>query len=311
MASSQGAGYAELREAAATAEAAAAAARAAADEATRAMPAHAAHPDRGLAESPFALLDARSSLRFVTDVVHEDDALCLALTCRTLRDALWARFPQVHCDRTKFAAGCRGTYAATTTRLRTRDAAVVATVPRFVWALAQPQRPSWLCYPGGRDAAPVGCAPWASVVAALRPRRSATADEATAPYNVASDRAQLQTPRKQLALSPKGKRLGLYTRAAAAGALDTLRWLALCASSLNCWRQDCDARSASEMCAAAAGGGHLAVLRWLVRESGCEWDADETCDAAARGGHLAVLQWAIAAAAAAAAERATASCVVQ
>ena len=47
----------------------------------------------GLAASPFGMLDARSSLRLVTDAVHEDDALCLALTCRALRDALWARFP--------------------------------------------------------------------------------------------------------------------------------------------------------------------------------------------------------------------------
>jgi hypothetical protein len=46
-----------------------------------------------LAASPFALLDKRGSIRFVTDVVHEDDALCLALACRALRDALWARFP--------------------------------------------------------------------------------------------------------------------------------------------------------------------------------------------------------------------------
>ena len=47
----------------------------------------------GLAASTFALLGERGSLRFVTDVVHEDDALCLALACRALRDALWARFP--------------------------------------------------------------------------------------------------------------------------------------------------------------------------------------------------------------------------
>jgi hypothetical protein len=47
-----------------------------------------------LAASPFALLEAHSSLRLVTDAVHEDDALCLALACRPLRDALWARFPQ-------------------------------------------------------------------------------------------------------------------------------------------------------------------------------------------------------------------------
>ena len=46
-----------------------------------------------LAASPFALLDKHSSLRLVTDAVHEDDALCLALACRALRDALWARFP--------------------------------------------------------------------------------------------------------------------------------------------------------------------------------------------------------------------------
>ena len=37
-----------------------------------------------LAASAFALLDKRGSLRFVTDVVHEDDALCLALACRAL-----------------------------------------------------------------------------------------------------------------------------------------------------------------------------------------------------------------------------------
>ena len=49
------------------------------------------HP---LAASPFDMLDKHSSLRLVTDAVHEDDAQCLALTCRALRDALWARFPR-------------------------------------------------------------------------------------------------------------------------------------------------------------------------------------------------------------------------
>jgi hypothetical protein len=66
-----------------------------------------------LAASPFALLDAHSSLRLVTDAVHEDDALCLALACRALRDALWARFPAR-------PAG----HAHAGKRLRTRDAAV-------------------------------------------------------------------------------------------------------------------------------------------------------------------------------------------
>jgi hypothetical protein len=46
-----------------------------------------------LTNSPFGMLDAHSSLRLITDVLHEDDALCLALVYCALRDALWARFP--------------------------------------------------------------------------------------------------------------------------------------------------------------------------------------------------------------------------
>jgi Leucine-rich repeat (LRR) protein len=60
--------------------------------------------------SPF---DAACCLRLVTDAVHEDDTLCLALTCRTLRDALWDRFPAR-------SAG----HAHAGKRLRTRGVAV-------------------------------------------------------------------------------------------------------------------------------------------------------------------------------------------
>jgi hypothetical protein len=49
---------------------------------------------KSLAESPFGLLDESNCLRLVTDFVAEDDALCLALTCRAMRDALWGRFPR-------------------------------------------------------------------------------------------------------------------------------------------------------------------------------------------------------------------------
>jgi hypothetical protein len=70
-------------------------------------------PVDALATSPFALLDAHGSLRLVTDAAHEDDALCLALTCRALRNVLWARFPVR-------PAG----HAHAGKRLRTRDAAV-------------------------------------------------------------------------------------------------------------------------------------------------------------------------------------------
>jgi hypothetical protein len=44
-----------------------------------------------LAASPFAMLDAHGSLRFVTDMVHEDDAPCIVLACRALRSALRTR----------------------------------------------------------------------------------------------------------------------------------------------------------------------------------------------------------------------------
>ena len=76
-----------------------------------------------LAASPFALLDKHSSLRLVTDAVHEDDALCLALTCRALRDVLWARYPRR-----------AGGDAHAGARVRTRDVAVVGTAGRLAWA---------------------------------------------------------------------------------------------------------------------------------------------------------------------------------
>jgi hypothetical protein len=78
-----------------------------------------------LAASAFALLDKHSSIRLVTDAVHEDDALCLALTCRALRDALWARYPQRPAAAGDARAGAR---------VRTRDAAMVGAVGRLAWA---------------------------------------------------------------------------------------------------------------------------------------------------------------------------------
>ena len=91
------------------------------------------HPCHAFSGSPhFSLLDVRGSLRLVTDAVHEDDALCLALTCRALRDALWARFP-------RRLAG--DTHAGV--RVRTRDAAVVGTVARLAWARGRLDQRPW------------------------------------------------------------------------------------------------------------------------------------------------------------------------
>jgi hypothetical protein len=55
-------------------------------------------------------LDAHGIIRLVTDLVNEDDVLCVALTCRQLREAIWARFP-------KHPTG----HAQAGTRLVTRD----------------------------------------------------------------------------------------------------------------------------------------------------------------------------------------------
>ena len=83
----------------------------------------------------FALLDNHASLRLVADAVHEDDALALALACTPLRDALFARFPRLPADHVH--AGHR---------IRTRDAAVVATAGRLAWVLGlgEGRRPAWL-----------------------------------------------------------------------------------------------------------------------------------------------------------------------
>ena len=133
---------ASARAEAAAAEAAAAAARATVDAKVADAQAAAAsmrrHPCHAFSGSPpFSLLDARGSLRLITDAVHEDDALCLALTCRALRDALWARFPRRPAgDALLFISTVRGcvTGDLAGARVRTRDAAVVGTVGRLAWA---------------------------------------------------------------------------------------------------------------------------------------------------------------------------------
>jgi hypothetical protein len=125
---------ASARAEAAVAEAVAAAARSTVDvrvkDAQAAVAAMRMHPCHAFSGSPhFGLLDAHSSLRLVTDAAHEDDALCLALTCRALRDALWARFPRRPAGDSHAGA-----------RVRTRDAAVVGTVGRLAWARGRPRR---------------------------------------------------------------------------------------------------------------------------------------------------------------------------
>ena len=76
------------------------------------------------------MLDAHGGLHLVTDAVHEDDALCLALVCRPLRVALWALFPGQwsHLGESADVGEDVGDLACLDDldrRIRTRDAALV------------------------------------------------------------------------------------------------------------------------------------------------------------------------------------------
>jgi hypothetical protein len=198
--------------------------------------------DPALAGSAFALLDGRSNLRLVTDAVHEDDALCLALACRALRDALWARFPR-RPDGDVYAGR----------RVRTRDVAVVAWVARLVWArgLDQPWPelrhnltwPEEICAKAAEHGA-LASLQWA------RANNCAWGVDICIQAAAGGHLAVLQWARTN------GCDWDADTCSGAAygGHLAVLQW----ARANGC---DWDVNA----CSAAAEGGHLAVLQWLGR----------------------------------------------
>jgi hypothetical protein len=88
-----------------------------------------------------------SNLRLVTDAVHEDDALCLRLAYRPLRDALWTRsFPRQPVGDADAGIRLRST----------RKAALVATVARgrqHNYCRGRQGADTWMCCSGrGRKA---------------------------------------------------------------------------------------------------------------------------------------------------------------
>ena len=85
-------------------------------------------------------------------------------------------------------------------------------------------------------------------------------------------------------LYPQGGASAAFCFAAAGGGhIAVLRWL-------RGQRPRC--RWCVQACVAAAGGGHLAVLQWMLGQPDpCPLNPWWTCVAAAGGGHLAVLQW--------------------
>ena len=279
---------ASARAEAAAAEAAAAAARATVDAKVADAQAAAAsmrrHPCHAFSGSPpFSLLDARGSLRLITDAVHEDDALCLALTCRALRDALWARFPRRPAgDALLFISTVRGcvTGDLAGARVRTRDAAVVGTVGRLAWAWGL-DRP----WPEPPEKFVRQC------VRAYGVHDDDTRSGSVRQWHTCATAARHGALASLQWARANGCDWNEFTCSSAAegGHLAVLQW----ARANGCeWNSDrpngCEWNS--DTCSQAAGGGHLAVLQW-ARANGCDWN-ENTCMKAARRGHLAVLQWA-------------------
>jgi hypothetical protein len=219
----------------------------------------------------FELLDARGSLRLVTDAVHEDDALCLTLTCRTLRDTLWARFPW------RSAGGLH-----TGARVCMRDVAAVGTVGRLAWerGLDQPwpgprdhlgsHVPHQICETAARCGA-LASLQWAWANGWERLQTWANGNVhcgggGRAPSSLCCNR------RGPTAVT--GMRTRAVWRRGVHGHLAVLQW----ARANGCgW--------SALTCSRATGSGHLALLQWL-RANGCDWSAS-TCSMAALGGHLA------------------------
>ena len=248
-----------------------------------------------LAASPFSILDAHCILHLVTDAVHEDDALCLALACRPLRDALWARFLRRPAGDLHMGK-----------RLCTRKAALVTTVARVVWArglaVAEDEmnatlkddallydaprlRDEDICEQAARHGA-LSILQWAradgilitEVIAELAARGGHLAVlkwlwTLHATNSLDREKVMWQTSRS-------------IEAAAIGGHLEVLWWLR--AGITNAEWEELPGKERT--CMMTAHGGHLAVLQWL-QMNGCPW-GPSTMHAAARGGHLGVLQWA-------------------
>jgi hypothetical protein len=93
-----------------------------------------------------------------------------------------------------------------------------------------------------------------------------------------------------------------FLQAVKRGRLGVAKWLFACMKRAP---QERDKADYHLVCALAASGGHLEILKW-ARANGCHWDKNppwdannywrfwdnDTCANAAAGGHLGVLQWA-------------------
>jgi hypothetical protein len=220
-----------------------------------------------LAGSALSILEDGGGLPLVLDRLDEDDALCAALACTTLRDLLFAQPRHVVRAAGKSHAG---------KRIVTSVAGVASSAARLAWVR------------GLSGAAPSWVRAWNSLTShhlasvggleALQWARANGCEWDAWTCGQAAQGGHLEVLQWARA---NGCEWNAYTcwSAARGGHLEVLQWARANGCEWNAYT-----------CSAAAEGGHLEVLRWL-RANGCEWDAG-TCGQAARGGHLEVLQWA-------------------
>jgi hypothetical protein len=196
------------------------------------------------------LLDARDSLQLVVNLTDEADALCLALTCRVLRDAVFVRFPAR-------PPPSQQDSTASAVRLQTHPSALTVSTARFLWARELPGHPPWLDVSEDTEdllSARVAASGNLELLRMIHANEGCGLTATTCSAAARSGHtAVLQYARK----NDCPWDAGVCSGAAAHGHLAVLRW----ARENGCpW--------AASTCRSAAAAGHLPVLRW-ARENGC------------------------------------------
>lgn len=219
----------------------------------------------------------------VVNIISEDDALAVALTCRDLRDAVLGRFADTKEREVLREYGSRFEYVQT--RLRSGIAANIMTVSRLSWAVSCGMS-LWdmgreLCHEAARsgrlETLQWLCENGTEARMALLGSRAAPIYDGSTCAGAAAG-GQLHVLQW---LHGIGCRMdaGTMHSAAAMGHVHILEWA-----------HSNGAEWCRSACEAAAACGQFDVLKWL-HDHGCEWGT-RTCSIAAEFGRLAELRYA-------------------
>ena len=208
--------------------------------------------------SPFRALQGTDELRLVTDLVSAADAVCLMLTCRKLRDAVFARFPRIIGGRIPFESECKDVECEEVVCKNAR--------------MREAEFRTLLCPPPLEDRFEVlsGHVPsvarlrWAEGTLGLA-RSGVEVCRAAAGQgriDVLREARRLEFPWDSNACAA----------AAGGGHLACLEYMRTLSPTSRCpWDEG--------TCAEAAAGGHVDILRW-ARQRRCKWDEATTSRAA-------------------------------